>query len=535
MNNFRIKVTIKDRSYDISCGNGIQDVAWLALSAAYLYGKEAYPRGFHQPTLLMRTDRELLRVPHPRQRINYALKDCPEVTVILKEPNMTQSKQQLKWYRRAFGDHRNLMKFVISYKPRQIDFSQGVRQNSIIIAKFNYKMNPELVTEFQESKYPSTISLELRAVDRVRKEFKGKIMLPFGEYKKSKVFEIVPNQREGAETQEPRELPIEEQLGVNDLPIPFPWSKSQQKQAMINEEVEHKKREEEAIKKAHEQSSKLDSNPLIPAKSMYDVWPDAPSALVPHFPLLFEIFNIYANFHLPEEDMISAHDFFHFIRAFDLVSSSEDLMQKIIELRDDIDSAKNEIVKARISLSHFLVLLVKFAEIRNPEDTGFANLMETIGKSKAIWLQDFIKSEMVKPQLSEIFMENVEELSAKYLAEASPAEGIVRNLSIQSFFNMVASHKELREVVNYDKVKQICEDTLFFSSFKDYQMLYVDFLENLVRLAQSSPFDEEEIMQKFANESETVILAEKLQSVVSILLKSEQQESGGSRGYSRGK
>jgi hypothetical protein len=210
-------------------------------------------------------------------------------------------------------------------------------------------------------------------------------------------------------------------------------------------------------------------------------------------------------------------------------------MQKIIELRDDIDSAKNEIVKARISLSHFLVLLVKFAEIRNPEDTGFANLMETIGKSKAIWLQDFIKSEMVKPQLSEIFMENVEELSAKYLAEASPAEGIVRNLSIQSFFNMVASHKELREVVNYDKVKQICEDTLFFSSFKDYQMLYVDFLENLVRLAQSSPFDEEEIMQKFANESETVILAEKLQSVVSILLKSEQQESGGSRGYSRGK
>jgi hypothetical protein len=66
-------------------------------------------------------------------------------------------------------------------------------------------------------------------------------------------------------------------------------------------------------------------------------------------------------------------------------------------------------------------------------------------------------------------------------------------------------------------------------------MLYVDFLENLVRLAQTSPFDEEEIMQKFANESETVILAEKLQSVISILLKTEQQESGGSRGFSRGK
>jgi hypothetical protein len=161
--------------------------------------------------------------------------------------------------------------------------------------------------------------------------------------------------------------------------------------------------------------------------------------------------------------------------------------------------------------------------------------METISKSKAIWLQDFIKSEMIKPQLSEIFMENVEELTIKYMTDASPSEGIVRNLSIQSFFNMITSHKELREVVNYDKVKQICEDTLFFSSFKDYQMLYVDFLENLVRLAQTSPFDEEEIMQKFANESETVILAEKLQSVISILLKTEQQESGGSRGFSRGK
>lgn len=526
---------IKDRSYNISCGNGIQDIAWLALSAAYLYGKEAYPRGFHQPTLLLKAENQLSRIPHPRQRILNSLKDCSEVIVILKEPNQVQTKEQIKWYRRAFGEHRNLMKYVISYKPRTIDYSQGVRLNSTIIAKFTYKMNPELSTEFQESKYPPSQSYELKAIDRTRKEFKIKLMLPFGEIKKPKVYEIVPNQRENIENQEPRELPPEEQNCVTDLFMPIPWSKSQQKQAMINEELEHKKREEEAIKKAHEQSAKVDNNPTIPAKNMYDIWPDAPSALVPHFPLLFEIFNIYANFHLPEEDMMSAHDFFHFLRAFELVTSSEDLMQKIIELGDDIDSAKIEPLKAKISLSHFLVLLVKFGEIRNPEDMAYVNLMETISKSKAIWLQDFIKGEMIKPQISEIFMENVEELTLKYLSEASPVEGVVKNLSIQSFFNMVTAHKELREVVTYDKIKQLWEDTLFFCPYKDSQMLYVDFLENLLRLAMTSPFDEEEIMQKFANESETVILAEKLQSVVSIFLKNEPQESGGSRGYSRGK
>lgn len=64
----------------------------------------------------------------------------------------------------------------------------------------------------------------------------------------------------------------------------------------------------------------------MPIKTIYDVWSDAPSSLENHFPLLYDIFAIYANFHLPDEDMISAHDFFHILRAFDLVTESEELI-----------------------------------------------------------------------------------------------------------------------------------------------------------------------------------------------------------------
>ena len=303
------------------------------------------------------------------------------------------------------------------------------------------------------------------------------------------------------------------------------------------EKEEQGKREEEAVKKAQEQMQRIESNPAAPVKTLYDVWPDAPSALASHFPLLYDVFSMYANYHLPDEDMMSAHDFFHFLRAFDLVNDSDDLIQIIIELGEDIENARNEALKAKIPLNDFLVLLVKFAEIRNPEDTGFNNLIDAMSKSKAIWLQDYVKAEMIKPEISELFMENSEDLTNKYMSKASRVEGTVVDMKINDFIAMVLECEQLAEVsefVNPEKLKQLCEDTLFFSSFKDSSILYPDFLENLVRLAQVVPFNEEEILQAFANQSETVILAEKLNSIIRILCGSKPPFSAGSRGVSRG-
>lgn len=523
---------INDRSYDINCGSGLQDLSWLAMTASYLYSKEVYPKGFYQPTLLMHSGD---RVPHPRRRISAALNNVHEVTVILKDPSQPQSSKQLKWYKKALGESRNIMKFTIEYKPRNYDFSTGNRINASIVVKVNYIMFKELEQEFDVNLFPQNFEIELKSTDASRKNFKASIYLPFGEIKKKRLFETLNYQKDMSDSPELKELSPDEQSLIDCTLVPEPWSKKQQKEAIILEEQENKKHEEEAVRKAQEQMQRIESNPAIPVKTLYDVWPDAPSAFAPHFPLLFDIFSIYANYHLPEENMISAHDFFHFLRAFELVNDIDDMIQIIIELGDDIEAARNEVLKAKINISHFLGLLVKFAEIRNPEDTGFNILIETMSKIKAIWLQDYTKAEMLKPEISELFMENCEDLTLKYLSKATRVEGVMVDLKIADFIAMVLECEALVGLTSYEKVKQISEDTLFFSSFKDSQMLYADFLENLVRLTQTIPFNEDEITQNFENQSETVILAEKLNSIIKILCGGKPPASAGSRGISRGK
>ena len=67
-------------------------------------------------------------------------------------------------------------------------------------------------------------------------------------------------------------------------------------------------------------------------KTIYDIWSEAPSALAPHFPLLYDVFSLYSNFHYPSEDLISAHDFFHFLRTFDLIHDMEELTHLTYDL-----------------------------------------------------------------------------------------------------------------------------------------------------------------------------------------------------------
>lgn len=66
-------------------------------------------------------------------------------------------------------------------------------------------------------------------------------------------------------------------------------------------------------------------------------------------------------------------------------------------------------------------MLVKYAEWRNPDDAAFIGLIDTLAKSKAMWLQDDVKAELLKPEISELYMENEEILIQKYLTKATPA------------------------------------------------------------------------------------------------------------------
>ncbi|CAG9333074.1 unnamed protein product [Blepharisma stoltei] len=526
----KIKVHIKEQVYEVNCGSGIQDLAWLALSAAFLYGKEAYPKGQYIPTYLCNVDGA---AHHPRWRINIALHDGDEVFVTLRDLTQPPNPKYIEWYDQAFGSQRNIMSCKFLFRPTKTDFTISNRQHSIVLVKFTYTIFKELEKEFSEE-VQGNREVELYPVDLARKEFRGELNLPFGEVKIMKVCEVSP-QREN-ENSEPRELGNDEKINVSIGLFPDPWSKKKHKEAMIQEEQEQRKKEEEALKKAQEQLQQEETQPNIPVKTLYDVWPDAPASLAAHFPLLYDVFTLYTYFHLPDEEMISAHDFFHILRTFDLITDSDEIVQTVIEFGDDLDNAMTDVLAPTISLQMFLLLLVRFSEFKHPEDTGYITVIETIAKSKAVWLQDYVKSELLKPEIFELFMENADFLVTKYMVKATPSQGIRIELKVQDFINLIMESEQLAEVITKDNLQQLCEDTLFFSSAKDSQMLFPDFLETLVRLAQTVPFNEEEIEQALANQPETVVLAEKLHSVIRILCgPGTRTPSISSRGNSRGK
>ena len=58
-----IKVFINNHPFEIDCDTGTQDIAWLCLSACYLYGKEAWPVTTYLPIIARNKKDEIL---HPK-------------------------------------------------------------------------------------------------------------------------------------------------------------------------------------------------------------------------------------------------------------------------------------------------------------------------------------------------------------------------------------------------------------------------------------------------------------------------------------
>ena len=58
-----IKVYINNRPFEIDCDTGTQDIAWLSISACYLYGKDAWPITTYLPIIARNKKDEIL---HPK-------------------------------------------------------------------------------------------------------------------------------------------------------------------------------------------------------------------------------------------------------------------------------------------------------------------------------------------------------------------------------------------------------------------------------------------------------------------------------------
>jgi hypothetical protein len=507
-----IIVKIKDKSIQISCGKANQDLAWLALASCYEYGQLAFPKGNYLPSLLTTLDGE---IPHPRKSIRQVLTDRQEVIVLLKDPRQEVTEDQVEWYSQAYGPLRNMMMAKFTYIPFKIDFKE--QANVKVGIKVFYQMFAELTDEFSREEFPERMNLLLEPIDDNKKTFIRDILLPYGDIIKVRVYVEIPNRSDAPEIQDLNET---EQQRVSCYTIPEPISQAKRQSFERDEEEAHRKREDEAARVAQEQLIAAKMPQQMPSKTLHDIWPEAPERLGRHFPMLYDIFIIYANFHVPEEDQefISAHDLFHLFRTFELVTDRDDLFTAVLELEGLFEEAIENVLKPMISLQKYLEILVGMAKWRSSADEALDNVIDKLNSSKMLWMQDTIKSEMLKPELSELFMDNSDLLSSLYSAFCVPAEAVKQEMKTEDFLRCINSSAMLREVVTDEMLESVVDDALSFSSAGEGSgLFYVDFLEVMIRLATVVPFSEEDIEKTLTEQPDTVLIAEKVHSIIRLV------------------
>jgi len=113
-----IKVNIKEKSYEIDCDIGTQDICWLALAACYMYGEEYFPITKLLPC--MATDK-LGNILHPRLNLYKYHKSTigDEINVRVKpSANDSYLKEctgdEVKWLKQAFYEDKFMMEIHVT-------------------------------------------------------------------------------------------------------------------------------------------------------------------------------------------------------------------------------------------------------------------------------------------------------------------------------------------------------------------------------------------------------------------------------------
>ena len=525
----KIIVQVEKETYYIECGSGNQDISWLALAACHRYSNTAFPKGKYIPCQLKTLEGLSY---HPRNPINRFLKDETEVILNVRDIRAcTMTTEQAKWHRRAYGAERNMMTVKFFYIPQKYKAELAGKTDQIkVIASIVYKMFPELVDEFGPEEFPQEMEIELVPTSDAADEFIGKKLMPYGDILKKIVVWENRQDTDGTGVLKRKEVAEE---NVTHRPNPVPVSQATRQRLDDEEEQKLRNREEEVKKQiqkklAQQATTTEQQVSSIPSKTMNEVWSDAPDILVPHFPLIYEVFSFYGGLHFPEEEneLMTAHDFYHFLRTFDLISGKREFIEALAELEPTLGISKSQPLQIQhgIDLKKFLKLITNLASWRNVEDLNGALevIVDKFKETKALWEHETVKSEMIKPEVSEIIMDNADVLLKKYLGYASESPEMEFEMKVEQFVQMVEETDLIQEALTKDRIFKICEDTLAFTRQPEFEnLLYFDFLETLIRLAKIVPFDEDEVANTIADQPEIIVTAEKLHSIIRVFCGNE--------------
>ena len=178
-----IKVYINNRPFEIDCDTGTQDIAWLAISACYLYGKDAWPVTTYLPIMARNKNDEIL----PPKLVIYKNIDTigDEIKVKIRKKfgdiGYEMTEEEKNWYNDAFLEGRFMTNVHVVLKP-STELRKEQNQYKVQF-KFTIKENIKLF-------FPNYNNFVICNVDHKGKRsdlYEGNMKVPFGVLKTEKI------------------------------------------------------------------------------------------------------------------------------------------------------------------------------------------------------------------------------------------------------------------------------------------------------------------------------------------------------------
>lgn len=124
-----VKVIINQEEFIINTDLGIQDVAYISLAAANLYGRNSIPKGKPLPIIAHNDKKEYL---HPKMTIlNYSKLIGNLIHVKIKEellnPSLQLTDEEKKWISQAYGNEKNQMDLKFKFLASVQDFKYSIK------------------------------------------------------------------------------------------------------------------------------------------------------------------------------------------------------------------------------------------------------------------------------------------------------------------------------------------------------------------------------------------------------------------------
>ena len=178
-----IKVFINNHPFEIDCDTGTQDIAWLCLSACYLYGKEAWPVTTYLPIIARNKKDEIL---HPKLVIcrNKELIG-EEIKVRVKKKfgdiGYEMTNEEKEWYNDAFLEGRFMSNIHISLKPT----TELRKEQNQYKVSFKFTIQENIKLFFPD--YGNEVICPMESKGKKGDHFEGNIKVPFGKLVQDKI------------------------------------------------------------------------------------------------------------------------------------------------------------------------------------------------------------------------------------------------------------------------------------------------------------------------------------------------------------